>query len=272
MGNGVVAGHVGKDVGVRSKRSGQVRDLGSSPAILCTVIGGVFALVVGVLGWLVMDVNSAKARAVENSIALARVEAKLDAQADRLDNMDATLIRIEKKLDLLSVPRTNSPVPMDGNGSGQVPASFAFSQGYGWKMAVGGSGPRCLAHSGYFLVRPARADAHPAARKGVFPTSVVLSSGLHASAALGVLCAPKPSGFRSVVQASRSSVAAAGSALEADALLQVVAETEKRDQAGHEGKYESAGQFPRGDPKGRLGRCWRASGRGSPRALSSPRG
>lgn len=150
MGNSAVAGHGRKGVGVRSNRAGQVRDLGSSPAILCTVIGGVFVLVVGVLGWLVMDINSTESRAVEDSIALARVEAKLDAQADRLDNMDATLIRIEKKLDLLSVPRTNSPVRMDGNGSGQVPASFAVSQGYGWKATVSGSGPRGLAHRGYF--------------------------------------------------------------------------------------------------------------------------
>ena len=144
MGNGVEAGHVGQDVGVRSKRSGQVRDLGSSPAILCTVIGGVFVLVVGVLGWLVMDVNSTESRAVENSIALARLEAKLDAQA--LD-----LKRIEAKLDrLISVHQDGSSTHIDGNGSGQIPASFAGSQGHGWTTTVSGSGPRCLAHRGYF--------------------------------------------------------------------------------------------------------------------------
>ena len=144
MGNGAVAGHGRKGVGVRSNWAGQVRDLGSSPAILCTVIGGVFVLVVGVLGWLVMDINSTESRVGEDSIALARLEAKLDAQA--LD-----LKRIEAKLDrLISVHQDGSSTHIDGNGSGQIPASFAGSQGYGWTTTVSGSGPRCLAHRGYF--------------------------------------------------------------------------------------------------------------------------
>lgn len=144
MGNGTVAGHGRKGVGVRSDWAGQVRDLSSSPAILCTVIGGVFVLVVGVLGWLVMDINSTESRVGEDSIALARLEAKLDAQA--LD-----LKRIEAKLDrLISVHQNGSSTHIDNNSSGQVPASFAVSQGYGWKTTVSGSGPRCLAHRGYF--------------------------------------------------------------------------------------------------------------------------
>lgn len=143
MGNGAAADHVGQDAGVKSKRSGQVRDLGSSPAILCTVIGGVFVLVVGVLGWLVMDVKSTESRAVENSIALARLEAKLDAQA--LD-----LKRIEAKLDrLISVHQDGSSTHIDGTGSEPVPASSSVSQGYGWKTTVSGSRPRCLAHPWY---------------------------------------------------------------------------------------------------------------------------